>query len=277
MARGRFISKEITIDKKVNSLSSPWSMLGFTWLLTHADVYGRTYGDPAVVRSMIFPRRPEVTVEEVEGFIKEWNDAGLINWYEAEGDMYIEFPNFTKHQLGLRYDKEAKSSIPCNPATPEELPEEFPELPESTPEKDGGNPESSGNCPEKDGLSRSRRLSRSRSLRSSKVEVEGSPGGDSNDNLLTTFCRISCLPVPAVKAIRDTWTEQLLDLKEKGVTENIIRRACKELTEKGTYRITSPKSIVKACDVVIAEKKRKDDEGYVPIGKDSPYSEAVRR
>jgi hypothetical protein len=49
------------------------------------------------------------------------------------------------------------------------------------------------------------------------------------------------------------------------------------LTEKGTYRITSPKSIVKACDVVIAEKKRKDDEGYVPIGKDSPYSEAVLR
>jgi len=108
-------------------------------------------------------------------------------------------------------------------------------------------------------------------------DVEVSPGGDSNDHLLTTFCRISCLPIPAVKAIRDTWTEQLIDLKARGVTENIIRRACKELTEKGTYRITSPKSIVKACDVVMAEKKRKDDEGYVPIGKDSPYSEAVLR
>ena len=85
MARGRFISKEITLDKKVNSLSSAYSMLAFTWLLTHADGYGRTYGDPAVVRSMVFPRRPEVTVDDVDGYIREWSDARLIIWYEVAG------------------------------------------------------------------------------------------------------------------------------------------------------------------------------------------------
>ena len=259
MARGRFISKEITIDKKVNSLSSPWSMLGFTWLLTHADVNGRTYGDPAVVRSIIFPRRPEVTIDEVEGYIREWNDTGLINWYQVEDDMYIEFPNFTKHQVGLRYDKEAKSSIPRNPATPE------PELPEPTPEKDGESPENSGQTPGKvEGK-----------LSGSKDEEKGQAEVDNSD--IITFCEITQLPIPAVKTIRDAWLEQLSELKAKGVTENIIRRACKELTEKGTYRITSPKSIIKACEVVLAEKKRKSGDNYIPMSNNPEYAGIVNR
>ena len=81
----------------------------------------------------------------------------------------------------------------------------------------------------------------------------------------------------AIKAVRDTWLEQLTDLKAKGVTENIIRRACKELTEKGTYRITSPKSIIKACDVVLAEKKRKSADGYVPMSGNPEYAGIVNR
>ena len=106
------------------------------------------------------------------------------------------------------------------------------------------------------------------------VDVENH---DDSDRLLTSFCRISCLPIPAVKAIRDTWTEQLLDLKAKGVTENIIRRACKELTEKGTYRITSPKSIIKACEVVMADKKRKNDNGYERLSDNPEFAGIVNR
>lgn len=134
MARGRFISKEITIDKKVNSLSDAYSMLAFTWLLTHADGYGRTYGDPAIVKSVIFPRRPEVSVEMVESYINEWHDLGLVNLYEVDDDQYIEFPNFGKHQVGLRIDKEAKSNIPANPTLA------------------GKSPEIAGNYPPKNGL-----------------------------------------------------------------------------------------------------------------------------
>lgn len=120
MARGRFISKEICVDKKVNNLSSPWSMLAFTWLLCHADAQGRTYGDPAIVKSLVFPRRDgEITTDQVESFIEEWNDCGLINWYEVNGDKYIEFPNFEKHQIGLRKNREPASIIPARVVNPE--------------------------------------------------------------------------------------------------------------------------------------------------------------
>jgi len=269
MARGRFISKEITLDKKVNSLSSAYSMLAFTWLLTHADGYGRTYGDPAVVRSMVFPRRPEVTVDDVDGYIREWSDARLVIWYEVAGDMYIEFPNFSKHQIGLNITKEAKSNIPPNPASAGKLPEDSGELPEDS----GKLPEDSGKLPEDSGKLPPEVNSKLSVIEGEEeVEVEGD-----NDSDIITFCEITQLPIPAIKAVRDTWLEQLTDLKAKGVTENIIRRACKELTEKGTYRITSPKSIIKACDVVLAEKKRKSADGYVPMSGNPEYAGIVNR
>lgn len=133
MARGRFISKEITLDKKVNSLSSPWSMLAFTWLISSADVEGRTYGDPCIVKSLIFPRQPTITVDQVEGFIREWDAAGLIIWYEVEGEKYIYFPNFEKHQVGLRKDREPKSTIP--PMTAEVIQQTSDNVPDEIPVK----------------------------------------------------------------------------------------------------------------------------------------------
>jgi len=65
MARGRMINNTICRDKKLNDLSSDTSRLAFTWLVTHADREGRVHGDPAIVRSLVFPRRADVLVEDV--------------------------------------------------------------------------------------------------------------------------------------------------------------------------------------------------------------------
>lgn len=112
MASGRFVTNTICADKKINQLSCDTSRLAFTWLITFADCEGRTYGDPAVVRSMLFPRRQDISIEQMEAFITEWAAKEMIVWYEAEGDLWIWFPNFEKHQTGLRKDHEAASKIP---------------------------------------------------------------------------------------------------------------------------------------------------------------------
>ena len=91
MARGRMINSKITRNKAINDLSDDTSRLAFTWLVTFADVEGRTNGDPALVRSLVFPRRTDVTVDQMAGYLQEWADAGLVTWYEAEGDMWIAF------------------------------------------------------------------------------------------------------------------------------------------------------------------------------------------
>ena len=130
MSSGRFIANSICADKKVNQLSDDTSRLAFTWLITFADVDGRTPGDPAVVRSMLFPRRQDVTIEQMAGYIQEWAKAGMVYWYEADDDMWIEFPNFHKHQK-IQRNREAQSKIPARVTTSntvENDPEITPEL-----------------------------------------------------------------------------------------------------------------------------------------------------
>lgn len=112
MARGRFISNGVISDKKINELQDDTSRLAFTWLITTADAEGRTHGDPAMVRSILFPRRVDVTVERMEAYISEWAACGLIRWYESNDDLWIDFPNFEKHQTGLRKEREPASQIP---------------------------------------------------------------------------------------------------------------------------------------------------------------------
>lgn len=111
MARGRFITNGITSDKKINDLSDDTSRLAFTWLITFADCEGRTHGDPAMVRSLLFPRRTDVTIERMEAYLAEWQAVGLVRIYTANGDTWLDFPNFAKHQTGLRKDHEASSTI----------------------------------------------------------------------------------------------------------------------------------------------------------------------
>ena len=116
MARGRLIASDITRDKRINDLSNDTSRLAFTWLVTFADQEGRTYGDPALLRSMIFPRRADVTVDEMECYIAEWHASGLVIWYEANQDRWIQFPAFHKHQKGFDRRHEPDSQIPDPPA-----------------------------------------------------------------------------------------------------------------------------------------------------------------
>jgi len=115
MARGRMINAVICADKRVNQLSDDTCRLVYTWLIPFADCEGRTYGDPAVVRSMMFPRRNDVTIERMAGYLKELAEVGLIVWYEAEGDWWVWFPGFEKNQRGMDRRHEPDSRIPAAP------------------------------------------------------------------------------------------------------------------------------------------------------------------
>jgi hypothetical protein len=111
MARGRFVSKTISLDEKVNALSDDTARLLFTWLITHLDCEGRMYGDAQTVKSIIFPRR-SISIKKIEKYLKELEISGLIFRYSVNGNQYLCQRNFEKHQPGLRKDKETPSQIP---------------------------------------------------------------------------------------------------------------------------------------------------------------------
>ena len=116
MARGRFVSKAISLDEKVDALSSDTVRLLFTWLITHLDCEGRMYGDAQTVKSIVFPRR-SIRVQIIEKYLVELEEKGLIVRYPAPGGAYLCMKNFEKHQPGLNKNREAQSQIP--PPTPE--------------------------------------------------------------------------------------------------------------------------------------------------------------
>ena len=112
MARGRFVSKAISLDEKVNDLSDDTARLLFTWLITHLDCEGRIYGDAQTIKSIVFPRRQDST-RKIEKYLKELENSRLIFRYSVNGNQYLCMKNFEKHQPGLRKDKESQSQIPA--------------------------------------------------------------------------------------------------------------------------------------------------------------------
>ena len=116
MARGRMLSKGISLDEKVDALSNDTARLLFTWMVPHLDVEGRMYGDARLFKSIVAPRR-NYSIQKVEKVLIEMEKLGLIKRYSVDGNQYLFAPKFEKHQLGLRKDREQQSQIP--PPTPE--------------------------------------------------------------------------------------------------------------------------------------------------------------
>ena len=112
MARGRFISNSIIMDRQIHELSSDTCRLAYTWLITLADREGRVSGEPDLLLAQLFPRRRDITPEMIEGFINEWVLAGFMIWYEGKDkDRVLQLVNFEKHQSGMHKDREAKSAF----------------------------------------------------------------------------------------------------------------------------------------------------------------------
>ncbi|WP_214630012.1 hypothetical protein [Paenibacillus agaridevorans] len=124
MAEKRMISKVISISKKFNlQLTDHFSRLLYLLLIPHSDDFGRLTGDPFKVKGLILPMMKEVDEEDVEKTLGNLHKAGLINWYESNGEKYVQIINFDDHQQGLH--KRTRSKFP----EPPELSRNFPEIP----------------------------------------------------------------------------------------------------------------------------------------------------
>lgn len=112
MAERRMISKAISISEKVNSLSV-FGRLLYTWMIPHADDFGRLPGSPVKVRALVVPMADE-TIKDVEQALKDMHKHGLIIWYEVDGERFIQITNFEKHQQGLHKRTPSKYPSPPN-------------------------------------------------------------------------------------------------------------------------------------------------------------------
>jgi len=261
MARGRLISNEITRDKKVNDLSDDTCRLAFTWLISFADKEGRTHGDPALVRSQLFPRRSDVTIEQMETYIKELHDAGLIIWYQAEGDWWITFPKFSDHQPGLRKDRESVSMIPPPPGVCD---------PPDKTDVAGDNPadirQDDGNTPPKCGLSEVKLKDKNPAAGTAISDDKANKSDKDNIRceLEKHFLITTGIPAPRTNTDKqkrqagELWYAPLREIAELtdwniDASRALINKACIRLKD---VTISSPKSLIKTIHAIIGEESK---------------------
>lgn len=115
MARGRMLNNSVSASLKFHNLPDDTCRLMATWLISHLDYNGVFYGDPAMVKSVTFPRRTDISVEQIEQYLNAMQDAGLIVLFDSGGDTWQYWPGFAHNQVGLRPDKEAESHYASPP------------------------------------------------------------------------------------------------------------------------------------------------------------------
>lgn len=107
----RMIYAQMAENKSYATMSDK-AQKTYVFLIVLADDEGRLKGDTDWLRIKIFPYNPEITRDDMRGYIKEITKAGLITWYKSEdGNYYISHPNWEKYQK-LRADRMKESDIP---------------------------------------------------------------------------------------------------------------------------------------------------------------------
>ena len=133
MARGRMLNKTVSLSLKFHDLPDDTCRLLATWIISQLDYRGVFYADPAVVKSMVFPRRTDITIDDVARYLDAMQEAGLIEVFEVRGELWQSWPGFAHNQIGLRAERE-RTEYPPPPGWSE--PEAPPEDSESP--QDGG-------------------------------------------------------------------------------------------------------------------------------------------
>lgn len=113
MANRRMLSKSISTSVQVNKLSCFQAKLLFTWMIPHADDDGRLKGEPEYVKAIVVPMINWLP-NDVQKYLKEMHELGLIHMWEEDGQKFIHFPKWKSHQV-LQKDRYHKSTFPPCP------------------------------------------------------------------------------------------------------------------------------------------------------------------
>lgn len=112
MAIARMLHKKISASLQVNKLSVNARLL-FTWMIAHADDEGRLNGEPERIKALVVPMT-DWPFNEVEKYLEEIAEVGLIYRWADGDELFIEFPNWGKYQH-IRGDRYKDSIFPPYP------------------------------------------------------------------------------------------------------------------------------------------------------------------
>jgi hypothetical protein len=102
MSRRRYISTEISVDKKIRRLSDSAALL-YTWMVPHAEEDATITSDPEELQAIVVPNRPGWSASKVERCLDEIKEAGLV--MGVNGTIYFPPTSFYKYQSNVHADR----------------------------------------------------------------------------------------------------------------------------------------------------------------------------
>jgi hypothetical protein len=85
--------RDWTNSKKMSQINESQEVL-FTRLIMKVDDFGRFHADPFQVRSLLYPRKADVTAEAVRENLQRLEKVKLIRLYQVEDEEYLEILDF---------------------------------------------------------------------------------------------------------------------------------------------------------------------------------------
>jgi len=110
MANRRMLSKTISTSIKVARLKTTEAKLMFSWMIPHCDDDGRMQGYSLYVKGIVFPMI-DCTIEDVESWLSDMVNNKLIEWYDVDGEKYIQINKWLDFQE-IRSDRKKDSKYP---------------------------------------------------------------------------------------------------------------------------------------------------------------------
>lgn len=127
MAGRRMVYENMCDSIKFSKVSAEAERL-WVRMLTKTDDNGNFHSSPALVRGNCLPQF-DVSLSEVQSWLSELEQIGLILYYESSGERYLHISGFEKFQK-LRKDRQPTVRYPKMDGTPapEEVNDEFEEV-----------------------------------------------------------------------------------------------------------------------------------------------------
>ena len=112
----RILKDSILTDKAFNTLSLIEESI-YHRLTVSADDYGIFYADPVLLLRILFPRKKDISEEDIREGLDHLEETGLIFRYTADGEDYLKISSWENDQR----PRNTRHKFPC-PETVEEAP-----------------------------------------------------------------------------------------------------------------------------------------------------------
>ena len=93
----RILKEAVCVSDDIDRLTWFEEVL-FYRLIVNCDDFGRFYGQPAIIKSRLFPLKETLTTKTVSGAIEKLASVGMIVLYMFEGKQYLYLPAWNHHQ-----------------------------------------------------------------------------------------------------------------------------------------------------------------------------------